>query len=106
VIDAFLRQQYRWCCGATSLIWTRHMWRVAMPLRSRLPYTGSEYFSVSESQVGATTWDSAANHGFSIILDLAIGGQYPDERCGCTTPTSQTSSWGTMQVRSVAVYDS
>jgi cellulose synthase (UDP-forming) len=33
-----MRQQYRWCCGATSLIWTKHMWRVQMPLRSRLPY--------------------------------------------------------------------
>ena len=31
-LDAFMRQQYRWCCGATSLIWTRHMWRVEMPL--------------------------------------------------------------------------
>jgi cellulose synthase (UDP-forming) len=37
-LDAFMRQQYRWCCGATSLIWTRRMWRVQMPWRSRLPY--------------------------------------------------------------------
>jgi cellulose synthase (UDP-forming) len=37
-IDAFMRQQYRWCCGATSLVWTRHMWDVDMPFRSRLPY--------------------------------------------------------------------
>jgi cellulose synthase (UDP-forming) len=37
-IDVFMRQQYRWCCGATSLIWARHMWRVPMPLRGRLPY--------------------------------------------------------------------
>ncbi|HEY2549304.1 MAG TPA: cellulose synthase catalytic subunit [Streptosporangiaceae bacterium] len=37
-LDAFMRQQYRWCCGATSLIWTRHMWRVAMPWTARLPY--------------------------------------------------------------------
>ena len=37
-LDAFMRQQYRWCCGATSLIWTRHMWRVRMPFMSRLPY--------------------------------------------------------------------
>ena len=38
-LDAFMRQQYRWCCGATSLIWTPHMWRVSMPSwRSRLPY--------------------------------------------------------------------
>ncbi|HEY1622618.1 MAG TPA: cellulose synthase catalytic subunit [Streptosporangiaceae bacterium] len=37
-IDKFMGQQYRWCCGATSLVWTRHMWRVPMPLKSRLPY--------------------------------------------------------------------
>jgi cellulose synthase (UDP-forming) len=37
-LDAFMRQQYRWCCGATSLIWTNHMWRVPMPVRARLPY--------------------------------------------------------------------
>jgi cellulose synthase (UDP-forming) len=37
-LDAFMRQQYRWCCGATSLIWTRHMWRVQMPWKARLPY--------------------------------------------------------------------
>jgi cellulose synthase (UDP-forming) len=37
-IDTFMRQQYRWCCGATSLIWTRHMWRVQMPWRARMPY--------------------------------------------------------------------
>ncbi len=38
VIDTFMRQQYRWCCGATSLIWTNHMWRVKMPVKARLPY--------------------------------------------------------------------
>ena len=37
-LDEFMRQQYRWCCGATSLIWTRHMWRVRMPWTARLPY--------------------------------------------------------------------
>jgi cellulose synthase (UDP-forming) len=37
-LDSFMRQQYRWCCGATSLIWTRHMWRVPMPRLARLPY--------------------------------------------------------------------
>jgi cellulose synthase (UDP-forming) len=37
-LETFMRQQYRWCCGATSLLWTDHMWRVAMPWRCRLPY--------------------------------------------------------------------
>jgi cellulose synthase (UDP-forming) len=37
-LDAFMRQQYRWCCGATSIVWTEHLWRVNMPWKSRLPY--------------------------------------------------------------------
>jgi cellulose synthase/poly-beta-1,6-N-acetylglucosamine synthase-like glycosyltransferase len=37
-VDSFMRQQYRWSNGATSLIWHGHMWRCQMPFRSRLPY--------------------------------------------------------------------
>jgi cellulose synthase (UDP-forming) len=37
-LESFMKQQYRWCCGATSLIWSRHMWRVQMPFKARLPY--------------------------------------------------------------------
>ncbi len=37
-LSTFMRQQYRWCCGATSLVWTRHLWRVQMSWRGRLPY--------------------------------------------------------------------
>jgi cellulose synthase (UDP-forming) len=37
-LDSLMRQQYRWCCGATSLIWTRRMWRVPMRPAARLPY--------------------------------------------------------------------
>lgn len=33
-----MRQQYRWCCGATSLVWANHLWQVPMPRRARLPY--------------------------------------------------------------------
>jgi hypothetical protein len=39
-----------------------------------------------------------------IIFDLAIGGDYPDSQCGCTTPTSATKSGGTMRVAYVAAY--
>jgi beta-glucanase (GH16 family) len=65
---------------------------------------GREFFNVTERQVGAQAWQSAVDHGFSIIFDLAIGGFFPDGRCNCTTPTPQTSSGGTMSVRYVAVY--
>jgi beta-glucanase (GH16 family) len=66
---------------------------------------GHEFFTVHESRVGAEVWSEAVDHGFSIILDLAMGGTYPDERCRCTTPGASTTSGGTLKVRYVAVYE-
>jgi hypothetical protein len=65
---------------------------------------GNQYYSVNESQVGAATWQAAFDHNMSIILDLAMGGAYPNGVCNCTTPTSSTASGGTMSVAYVAAY--
>src|SRR6202041_2481463 len=65
---------------------------------------GNQYFSVSESQVGTSTWQAAFDHNLSIIFDLAMGGAYPDGVCNCTAPSSSTTSGGTMSVNYVAAY--
>jgi Carbohydrate binding module (family 6) len=65
---------------------------------------GNAYYTVSESQVGTSTWEAAVDHGFFLILDVAIGGAYPNGVCGCTTPASSTSSGAAMGVSYVAVY--
>ncbi|MBO0802563.1 MAG: family 16 glycosylhydrolase [Nocardiopsaceae bacterium] len=65
---------------------------------------GAQYYSVSESQVGASTWQAAFDHNMSIMLDLAMGGAYPDGVCNCTTPDGTTTSGGTMSVAYVAAY--
>jgi beta-glucanase (GH16 family) len=65
---------------------------------------GRQIFKVNEDQVGEAPWTAAVDHGYSIIFDLAMGGGYPNGVCGCTTPTSATTSGGTMTVRYVAVY--
>jgi beta-glucanase (GH16 family) len=65
---------------------------------------GRRFFEVDEAQVDPAAWSAAVDHGYSIIFDLAIGGAYPDGVCGCTTPTDQTTSGGTLTVRDVAVY--
>ncbi|WP_246507183.1 glycoside hydrolase family 16 protein [Actinocrinis puniceicyclus] len=65
---------------------------------------GASYFTVTESQVGTTTWQAAFDHNLSIILDLAMGGGFPNGVCGCTTPTGSTASGGTMRVDYVAAY--
>ena len=66
---------------------------------------GNAYYTVTESQVGTSTWQAAVDHGFFLILDLAIGGAYPNAICGCSSPTSATSSGGAMSVGYVAVYE-
>ena len=65
---------------------------------------GNQYFTVTESQVGTSTWQAAFDHNMSVIFDLAMGGGYPNGQCGCTTPTSSTASGGTMSVAYVAAY--
>ena len=65
---------------------------------------GNAYFTVTESQVGTSTWQAAFDHNLSIILDVAMGGGFPNGVCGCTSPTSSTASGGTMSVAYVAAY--
>jgi Ricin-type beta-trefoil lectin domain/Glycosyl hydrolases family 16 len=65
---------------------------------------GNQFYTVSESQVGAATWQAAVDHNYSIIFDLAMGGGYPNGVCGCTSPSGATTSGGTMSVAYVAAY--
>ncbi len=66
---------------------------------------GAQVFQVNESQVPVATWQAAIDHNFSVIFDLAMGGGFPNGVCGCTTPTSATSSGATMTVAYVAAYE-
>jgi beta-glucanase (GH16 family) len=66
---------------------------------------GTVESTVTEAHVGATAWQEAFDHGFFIIFDLAMGGHYPNGVCGCTTPTSATTSGVSMSVSYVAVYE-
>jgi beta-glucanase (GH16 family) len=61
--------------------------------------------TITEASVGAAAWHQAIDHGFFIIFDLAMGGNYPDGECGCTTPTAATSPGASMSVAYVAVYE-
>ncbi len=65
---------------------------------------GRAYFTATEAQVGTATWQAAYDHSMAIILDLAMGGAYPDGACHCTAPDGSTTSGGTMSVAYVAAY--
>ncbi len=66
---------------------------------------GTVESTITEASVGTTAWQEAIDHGFYIIFDLAMGGNYPNGICNCTTPTSATSSGASMSVGYVAVYE-
>ena len=61
--------------------------------------------TITEASVGTAAWQAAVDHGFFIIFDLAMGGNYPDGVSGTTTPTSATTSGASMSVGYVAVYE-
>ena len=88
-----------------------HTYRVVIDRREagaeqiRWYLDGHQFFSVSDAQVGAGVWAEAVDHGFSIILDVAMGGTYPDNQCQCTAPGTGTTAGGTMSVRSLTVSD-
>ncbi len=63
-----------------------------------------EFFSLDEHRIGAAAWNNAMRGGFSIIFDVAMGGDYPNSECYCHTPTLATTSGGTMTVRYVSVF--
>jgi hypothetical protein len=66
---------------------------------------GTVESTITEASVGTTAWQEAIDHGFFIIFDLAMGGNYPDGVYGSTTPTAATTSGASMSVGYVAVYE-
>ena len=64
---------------------------------------GRAYFTVREDQVDAAAWKAGVDHGFFLILDVAIGGAFPDGVCGCTTPAASTTSGAAMSIQYVTV---
>lgn len=81
--------------------------RTLNPEQLRWYVDGVQYHSVSESQVDATTWSNMTSHnGYFILLNVSMGGAFPDAIAGATTPTSSTTSGVPMVVDYVAVWNS
>ena len=66
---------------------------------------GTVESTITEASVGTAAWQAAIDHGFFIIFDLAMGGNYPNGVYGSTTPTSATTSGASMSVGYVAAYE-
>lgn len=67
---------------------------------------GSLYWQVVSTVMDATTWNDSVHNSYYIILNMAIGGSFPDKVYGSTTPIESTASSGTLEIEYVAVYNS
>jgi beta-glucanase (GH16 family) len=77
--------------------------RSTSPEQIRWYLDGSNYFTLPQNRVDATTWANAVDHPFFIIYDLAMGGGFPGAFGG--GPTAATVSGGQMNIDWVAVYN-
>ncbi|AUH43314.1 glycoside hydrolase family 16 protein [Streptomyces sp. CMB-StM0423] len=67
---------------------------------------GQQYHSVNAEQVGAETWANLAHHGHFLLLNVAMGGAFPDGVAGHATPTDATRPGVPMTVDYVSVEQS
>ncbi|RPF31222.1 beta-glucanase (GH16 family) [Streptomyces sp. TLI_185] len=80
--------------------------RSGSPQELRWYVDGVQYHSVNASQMDAATWNAATGHGHFILLNLAMGGAFPDPLAGHATPSSSTRSGVPMLVDYVSVHSS
>ncbi|MEU1802295.1 glycoside hydrolase family 16 protein [Streptomyces sp. NPDC019937] len=99
----------RACPGSTcqSAFHTyRFEWdRSTTPNQLRWYVDGTQFHSVGQDQVDAATWSNMTDHaGYFILLNVAIGGGFPDGVKGSPTPTAATVPGHPMLVDYVAVW--
>jgi hypothetical protein len=77
----------------------------ASPKAFRWYVDGQQFHSVNQNQVDATTWNNMTGHaGYFLLLNLAVGGAFPDGVAGHATPTSATVPGHSLVVDYVAVW--
>ncbi|MCO1577979.1 carbohydrate-binding protein [Crossiella sp. SN42] len=78
--------------------------RSVSPNQLRWYVDGQQFHSVRQDQFDAGTWNNMTNHGYFIILNVAIGGAFPNGVHGGTTPVAATVPGRPMLVDYVAVF--
>ncbi|GAA4065243.1 glycoside hydrolase family 16 protein [Actinomadura miaoliensis] len=79
--------------------------RTVTPEQLRWYVDGQQFHTVTESRVGADAWAAMTGHGgYFLLLNLAMGGAFPNGVAGRATPTADTVSGRSMLVDYVAVW--
>ncbi|MEV8371726.1 glycoside hydrolase family 16 protein [Kribbella sp. NPDC056861] len=96
-------------CPGSSCQSAFHTYRIewdasVSPNQLRWYVDGQQFHSLSQGQLPADTWNNMTNHnGYFLLLNVAIGGGFPDGVRGSTTPIAATVPDKPMLVDYVAV---
>ncbi|MGI8665447.1 MAG: glycoside hydrolase family 16 protein [Jatrophihabitans sp.] len=90
-------------CTGNFHTYTFELDRSTSPQQLRWYVDGQQYWQISSDQFDSTTWNNATNHGVYVILDLAMGGAFPNGVAGSTTPTGATQPGSSMKIDYVSV---
>ncbi|MFG2086873.1 glycoside hydrolase family 16 protein [Spirillospora sp. NPDC048824] len=99
-------------CPGTSCQAGMHTYRFewdrsVSPNQLRWYVDGQQFHSISQNQLDATTWANMTGHGgYFLLLNVAMGGAFPNGVAGHATPTADTVSGRPMVVDYVAVWQS
>ncbi|MGO1056511.1 carbohydrate-binding protein [Crossiella sp. CA198] len=77
--------------------------RSVSPNQLRWYVDGQQFHSVSQDRFDAATWTNMTNHGYFVILNVAIGGAFPNALHGGVTPVAATVPGRPMVVDYVSV---
>ncbi|KAI9154994.1 hypothetical protein HJFPF1_07555 [Paramyrothecium foliicola] len=80
--------------------------RSAEPESIKWLVDGIQYHEVNQTQLGEEVWTQTVHRPHFLLLNMAMGGGFPDGVYGGRTPLNSTKSGGTYEVDYVAVYNS
>jgi beta-glucanase (GH16 family) len=67
---------------------------------------GTLYWQIVSTDVPADTWAQTIHNPHFVLLNLAIGGAFPNNNYGSATPLPNTASGGQLRAEYIAVYNS
>jgi beta-glucanase (GH16 family) len=74
------------------------------PQQLRWYVDGQQFHTVTQSQIGNDAWGQMTANGYFLLLNVAMGGAFPNGVAGFGTPTGDTVSGRSMLVDYVAVW--
>lgn len=93
-------------CQGNWHVYSIEVDRASTPEKLTWSVDGVDFHKVTANDIPADTWAQTVHHGHFILLNLAIGGAFPNKNRGNSTPIAQTASGVPLYADWVAVYNS